>query len=197
MSLTRRSWSGVRFGRVWQGWVAMELRVLGPMEVYINGAVAELTGARRRALVAMLGVRPGQALSREEIAEALWDGRPPPSAASTVKGYVSKIRTVLGDDALRTTPAGYAFQLARPDVDATRFEDAVRRSMTATAADATRVAADLGDALSLWRGAALSEFRDAAWARAEASRLDNMHETALERWVDVRLELGEHLALVP
>src|SRR5262245_44836307 len=106
----------------------MEFRLLGPMEVLAGDERVELTGAKRRALVALLAVRPGQARPRDGIAEQLWDGDPPPGAANTVKAHVFQLRKVLGADVLETTPAGYALAVGRADVDATRFEDAVRSS---------------------------------------------------------------------
>jgi DNA-binding SARP family transcriptional activator len=174
----------------------MQVQLLGPMEIHNGGPIDDLTGAKRRALVAMLAIRPGQVLARETIAEELWDGMPPQSAVSTVKGYVSKIRKVLGNDVLRTAPAGYLLDLERNDVDATRFEDAVRWSMNARDEAPDAIADRLAGALQLWRGTALAEFRNATWARTEASRLEHLREAALELWIDARLELGEHAALV-
>jgi len=52
--------------------------------------------------------------------------------------------------------------------------------------------AALDEALALWRGHAYAEFADADFARAEASRLDELRLAAVEERFDALLALGEH-----
>jgi tetratricopeptide (TPR) repeat protein len=54
----------------------------------------------------------------------------------------------------------------------------------------------LRQALDLWRGPALQEFADRPFARAEASRLEELREAALEDLFDAELALGRHHEVV-
>src|SRR6185437_7296961 len=51
-------------------------------------------------------------------------------------------------------------------------------------------------ALGLWRGPALGEFAGRPFAAAEALRLDELRETALEDLFDAELALGRHHEVV-
>jgi hypothetical protein len=53
------------------------------------------------------------------------------------------------------------------------------------------------EALALWRGPALAEFREEPFAEAAARRLAELRLYALEERIDAELELGEHARLVP
>jgi hypothetical protein len=63
-------------------------------------------------------------------------------------------------------------------------------------ADPAAAARLLGRALDLWRGPALQEFADRLFAAAEASRLEELREAALEDLFDAELALGRHHEVV-
>src|SRR5581483_2718166 len=75
-----------------------------------------------------------------------------------------------------------------------RFERLVEAAGTAPSPE--RRAAVLRDALALWRGAALAEFRQEPFAASASRRLAELRLGALERRVEAELELGEHAQLV-
>ena len=54
----------------------------------------------------------------------------------------------------------------------------------------------LRQALDLWRGPALGGFADRPFAAAEAMRLDEVREAALEDLFDAELALGHHHEVV-
>jgi predicted ATPase/DNA-binding SARP family transcriptional activator len=51
-------------------------------------------------------------------------------------------------------------------------------------------------ALALWQGPALAEFKDQGWARDQQQRLDELRLAATEEWLDARLAAGQHAELV-
>ena len=59
----------------------VEFRVLGPLEVGTAGGEVPLTGPKRRALLALFLVHAGHVISVDRLAEDLWQGEPPKSAA--------------------------------------------------------------------------------------------------------------------
>ena len=62
------------------GGIAIEYRVLGPLQASVDGRVLELGGPRQRALLALLLVEAGRPVSAGRLAEELWQGTPPPAA---------------------------------------------------------------------------------------------------------------------
>ncbi len=60
--------------------VAMELRILGPLEVAGENGPVDLRAAKHRRLLAALTLAPGQACSADALVEAVWGLSPPASA---------------------------------------------------------------------------------------------------------------------
>ena len=164
----------------------MDVRVLGPIEVSVEGRPIALGGGKPRALLAMLALKAGSAVSTERLIDGLWGERPPATASKLVQLYVSQLRKALaasGDGAeIVTRVRGYELRLGRGDVDARRFERLV-------ADGAAR------EALALWRGPALAHV-DEPFAAAEAWRLEELRMTALEVAIDADLAAGRHREVV-
>jgi DNA-binding SARP family transcriptional activator len=150
-------------------------------------------------LLADLLVHLGQPLSTDRLIDHLWGQRPPATAANTLQGKVSQLRKVLeaaqpgGRELLTLHPAGYVLQIAPSAVDVHQFSALAERARAT--ADA-RVRADLlGEALKLWRGPAVADFRDEPFALGMITRLEEERVVALEDRAEARLEAGENAAL--
>jgi DNA-binding SARP family transcriptional activator/tetratricopeptide (TPR) repeat protein/DNA-binding XRE family transcriptional regulator len=140
--------------------------VLGPLAAWRGGARAELGPARQRAVLGLLAVRPGVALHRDAIVEALWDGNPPDSAIKMVQGYVGRLRQQLdagrsaGDRDGVLVSAGTRYQLhaGAGQFDVIAFHQATGRAQAARRrGDAAAACEMYGQALSLWRGMPLAD----------------------------------------
>ena len=101
------------------------ISVLGPLR--IDGDVSSL-GPRDRVVLEVLVLRPGEVVSAERLADAMWGDAPPATWNKVVQGCVVRLRKVLGAAAIETSPAGYRLTTPPDDVDAHRFERMVRRS---------------------------------------------------------------------
>ena len=113
----------------------MEFRILGPLEARADGRVVEISGAKRRALLAVLALQANRPVSVERLAVALWGEDAPPGAVKAVQVAVSRLRRALGDDAvLETTPAGYRLVIGPDELDLERFERALAAGREALAA---------------------------------------------------------------
>jgi DNA-binding SARP family transcriptional activator len=75
------------------------IAVLGPLSVDDNGAAL---GPRDRVVLAALALHPGEAVSAERLADALWGETPPPSWPKVVQGCVVRLRKSLGARAIAT-----------------------------------------------------------------------------------------------
>ncbi|MEU0282410.1 BTAD domain-containing putative transcriptional regulator [Streptomyces sp. NPDC006195] len=176
--------------------------VLGPVTAWDGtGGTIALKGPRHRAVLARLIVARRGVVPVSRLVEDLW-ADPPPGAVGAVRTFVAALRRALEPERPPRAPAGllitsgpgYALRAEPDTVDAWRFERAVAAAATLPPQDAL---ARLEEALGWWRGPAYAEFADAAWARAERSRLAELRLHAVERRAGARLSLGLAAEAVP
>jgi DNA-binding SARP family transcriptional activator len=179
----------------------MELAVLGTIELTIEGVKRALGPPMVRAVLADLALNAGQTVATSQLIDDLWGREPPASATHTVQAYVSQLRRTLlaggCPGVLSTSGPGYMLEASRSQVDAFRFSELLAQARTALAAgEADGAEGLLSSALSLWRGPALADIRDAAFAAVVAARLEIDRLVALEMLFDARLALGHDRELV-
>ena len=175
----------------------LAFRILGPLDVVDREQAVLLGGPKQRALLAILLLRRGEAVSSDRLIDQLWGERPPATAAKTLQGYVSHLRKALGNDVLLTRGGGYLLAVAPGQVDAERFEAMVADARRALAdGDASAARESLGSALGLWRGEPLADLAYEPFAQREIARLEEARLAALEDRFDADLALGLHRDLV-
>jgi DNA-binding SARP family transcriptional activator len=175
----------------------VEFRVLGPLEVVVDGRPVPIAGAKARAVLAHLVRHAGRPVPPDALMAEVWGAKPPATAVNTLQTYVSQLRRALGSERsrLRFRPGGYV--LDAEDVDSRHFEALLGAARSAlTAGDAARAEADVTEALGLWRGEALADVRGFAGAEREAERLERLRLLATELRMDAGLALGRHTELV-
>jgi DNA-binding SARP family transcriptional activator len=59
-------------------------------------------------------------MSTDALVAAVWPDQPPASARRNIHLYVHRLRGVIGEDVLRSRPAGYQLTIG-DELDATRF----------------------------------------------------------------------------
>ena len=164
----------------------MRLEALGTVgHLRDDGERIEVPSRKRRLVLALLLSHANEWVRTDRIVDVLWDGVPPRSAAANVKTYVSSLRRLVADDAVRIANGanGYRLAVARDDFDVPLFEDGVTRGRAAWHEGRVRDAVDmLRGALDLWRG---EPFADLTGAEVEAARAG---------LGDQRLAAHEHLA---
>jgi DNA-binding SARP family transcriptional activator len=166
----------------------VQIRLLGPLEVDVDGRPVEVRRQKQRALLALLALRVGEVVSTDRLVDDLWGESPPKAAIGSLQNLVSELRKQLGADAVVTRRPGYVLAVERDAVDANRFE---RLTREAREAPADQRAARLRDALTLWRGPALADI-DVESAPTEAARLEESRLAAWEDRLEAELELGRH-----
>ena len=170
----------------------MDFLVLGPLEVDRDGAHVRIGSRMQRRLLALLLVQGGDAVRAERVVDVLWGADPPPTANKGLHTYVSRLRRVLGDDVRIGSDAnGYRLDLEGHELDSRRFEQLVSVARQRVPDEPAAAAADLAEALSLWRGPAYAEFADEDFARAEAVRLEEIRLAATEDAFAARLASGD------
>jgi DNA-binding SARP family transcriptional activator len=175
----------------------MEFRILGPLEAWGEGGEVSLGGPKPRALLALLLLHPNEVVPADRLIDELWGEASPERAHAALRVNVSRLRQALPQGVLATRSPGYAIRVEPDQLDLHRFERLVDegRSLLARglAADAS---GRLRDALSLWRGPALSDFAYERFAQAAIARLEEIRLAAIELRIDADLALGRHGELV-
>ena len=172
----------------------VEFRVLGSLEVLVEGRALELTRRKRRSLLALLLLNAGEVVSTDRLIEELWAGKPPKAAVGSLQNLVSDLRKALGRETVRTREPGYVLEVDPERIDVHRFERLVAQA--AEGGDARRRASLLHEALGLWRGEPLADLAFEPFAHVEIARLEELRTAAREELVEAELELGRHAQLV-
>ncbi|MFI6101201.1 BTAD domain-containing putative transcriptional regulator [Lentzea sp. NPDC051213] len=165
----------------------VEYRVLGPLEVLLDGTPVAVPAGRGRVLLAMLLLRANRFVSVDELVERIWDGEPPDldRAHKTLQMVVVRVRQALGDaNCVRTVRGGYLAEIEPEQLDLMRFRTLVERQ-------------EFGPALALWRGPALGDVVSESLHRDEVPMLVEERLAALENRIEADLTAGRSVELVP
>ncbi|MEV8591752.1 BTAD domain-containing putative transcriptional regulator [Streptomyces sp. NPDC052012] len=171
-------------------------RVLGTTQALRpDGTVVPVGGARLRALLTVLALRPGRIVPVRVLVDEVWDGEPPADATGALQALVGRLRRALGADAVASVDGGYRLTAAADDIDLHRFERLAGEGLRALAdGDPAKAAVVLDDALALWRGPALADLPDAG---AEATRVETRRLDALRARHTAALALGQAEQALP
>jgi WD40 repeat protein/DNA-binding SARP family transcriptional activator len=170
----------------------VDFRILGPLEVWDGDRLLRLGGAKRRAALALLIVNANEVVSTDRLVDELWGDEAPANATAALHNHISRLRKELGAELLATHGWGYALQTAPETIDYHRFE----RLVTAAQGAAAERAAQLADALSLWRGAPLADLTFERALSHDLARLEERRLVVLEQRIDADLEAGRDTDLV-
>jgi DNA-binding SARP family transcriptional activator/Flp pilus assembly protein TadD len=174
----------------------VQVRLLGPVDAVVDGAVRPVSGLRRKAVLAALALHPGEVVSADRLIDMVWGGKAPATAANALQSHVSYLRGVLGArTAIVARPPGYVLTIPPEATDVQAADRLIRQGRQC--ADPARAAPRLRAALALWRGRPLDDVAGIPWLDEQAERLDEARLAAVQALVEVRLALGEHVQLVP
>ena len=171
----------------------IDVRLLGPLEVVVPDGRVEFEGAKQRRLFVALALRAPEAVSVDELVEAVWGHEAPDGREQALQKQVSRLRARVGEQLpVRRRAAGYALEIEREAIDSRRFE----ALLASARADSARAAAQLASALALWRGPALADHRFDEFAQGEIARLEELRLEAIEERLAAELAAGSAADLV-
>src|SRR6185312_10611788 len=169
----------------------MQIGILGPFDVRTDdGGFADVPGARLRALLTALALEPGHVVPKATLIDWIWGEHPPADAVNALQRLVSRMRKALPEGLVEGQTDGYRLRVDPDAVDAVRFERLIGRIDQ----DPRR----LGEALELWRGAAMQDvgLPDSTAFDAAVTRLEGLRLTALEDRFEAEVGLGHGAGLV-
>jgi DNA-binding SARP family transcriptional activator len=165
------------------------IRVLGPIDLLLDGTARSAGGRNARRLLGALAVGAGRSVSADRLVWSIWGDDPPPSATGSLQTYIGRLRHLLGSDTIARSDHSYRLVVERHQVDAIRFEDLLVRAGDQRddpeACRATCIAA-----LALWRGDPFGDFVDDEPFHLESARLSALRLAAMELELDCELTLG-------
>jgi predicted ATPase/DNA-binding SARP family transcriptional activator len=160
--------------------------MLGSFEVRTDdGGLADVPGARLRALLIALALEPGRVVQKATLVDWIWGSQPPADASNALQRLVSRLRKALPAGAIEGHSEGYRLAVPPDAVDAVRFERLAGQGR-------------FPEALALWRGAAMADVGPVGSGAFDAAvtRLEGLRLTALEDRFDAEIKLGHGAALV-
>ncbi|MDH2430735.1 BTAD domain-containing putative transcriptional regulator [Sphaerisporangium sp. TRM90804] len=181
----------------------IRFHVLGPLRVFRGQTEITLASEKQRAVLALLLLRAGSPVRRQEIIDAVWGEETPDSVVNLVQTYVGRLRRRVDPDRVARSNtswlvglgSAYAVRMDRCDVDLVRF-----RAAAAQARQAASPRESLGfllQALCLWQGPCLADLehplKGHPWIRA----LDQERVGVLAQAAGLALDLGMAAEVVP
>ena len=175
--------------------------LLGPVRAWHGERELELGSPQQRAVLAALLLSKGKHVAMDDLVEMLWEENTPRTARATVRTYICRLRreltgtvdgTAEGALDIRSAGGGYQLTVDPAAVDVWRFRAHLAAARQAHGqGDLGASAHQLRGALTLWRGAPLAGLTGSFFDGQRAG-LEQLHSTATEEQLAVRIALGEH-----
>jgi DNA-binding SARP family transcriptional activator len=158
---------------------AFRLSLLGCFELSGPNGPVDVTSKKLAALLAFLACTAPQAHSRDQLMTLLWGSHFDAQARQNLRQTLTRLRRVLGDDALVSNSESVSLRRGVIACDVMRFE--------ALLADGSRSA--LGEAVDLYKGRLLPDLTipEEAWVEWIGPRRQRLEGLAL----DAMVKLGE------
>ncbi|MEV7228029.1 BTAD domain-containing putative transcriptional regulator [Polymorphospora sp. NPDC051019] len=180
----------------------MRFRVLGQLEVTVDGQAVPLGSPKQRTLLAALLVDHGRLVTVDRLVDALWEDRPPATCRAQIHAHVSALRRLLAaggqPDLVDTVADGYVLRIPPGgSLDLDSFDEhAAQARRLAGQGRHTDAIVVLRAALALWRGPALDGLT-ARFARQVSAGLDRRRLHAAELLAAAHLATGREAEIVP
>ncbi|WP_263999521.1 AfsR/SARP family transcriptional regulator [Mycolicibacterium vanbaalenii] len=176
--------------------MATELRLLGDVEVLVDGRRLDVGHARQRCVLVALLADVNQPVPAEQLIDRVWAGDPPHRVRNALAGYLSRLRALFaGSDEVTITrePGGYMLSTDPSAVDLHRFRRLVADARSS--AEPARAADLFDEALSLWRGE-LCTTLDTPWVNELRTALEVERLSIVSERNDAALNAGRHAELL-
>jgi DNA-binding SARP family transcriptional activator len=183
--------------------MSLDVRILGPVQLLVGGALVPVGGPKPRALLAALAVNRRRAVSSQALADIVWNEEPPDAYQASLQVFVSNIRKALRNSGvdpaavLRTESSGYRLEIPDEGCDLGRFEAARRAGAEAASAGDHDAASRLFEAaLAEWSGKALDDLSGLQFAESFATAMDEERLLVAAARIDAEIACGRASSVV-
>jgi DNA-binding SARP family transcriptional activator len=174
----------------------IEFRLLGAVEIAVDGRVLNSGPPRQRLVLAILAAEAGRPVSVDSLIDRAWD-EPPEHPRRTLQVHLSRVRRLLADAAaMGQSPVrvvrrsgGYLLDIDPDRVDVHRFRSLIGRARHEDRPQPER-AALLGQALELWRGRPLADL-PGQWATRVRQGLQQQYLETVAVWAEESVRAGD------
>ena len=177
----------------------MRLLILGPVTVLSDGRPVHIDRAQRRAVLAYLLLRANQAVTTDQLIDALWGPAPPATAKRQIFAAVSALRRALraaGHDPITSTGGAYRFTATEDQLDLLAFwQHRDRARQLARDGETEAAVAALRAGLHLWGGTPLGGV-SGVFVEQARTHLEDQRLGARETLSELEIALGNHHAVV-
>lgn len=170
----------------------VRVKVLGPLQLLVDGSEVDVRGPKRRGVLGLLAVAEGRAVTVDHLLDALWAAEIPASGRASLHSHVSRLRRHLGAAAgrLETLDGAYRLTLDDSELDATRARRLLEVARQRAHDDPAGACALLRDARALWRGPALADLSDVAPLASTAVVLQQVHREVTDLLISCSIAAG-------
>ncbi|WP_216905419.1 AfsR/SARP family transcriptional regulator [Nocardia noduli] len=177
-------------------------RVLGPIDVAIEGVSADLGGLRSRRALAALSAADGAAVTDEDLIEQIWEDRRPGNVVQGLRAIIWRLRAALGSEAgsryLHRGRGGYALAIPEASTDRHQLPTLVTGALHHLARGRpVEAVTDLEAAVALWRGEPWEDLGPMPELTGIRSGLTELHDVAIEELQAARLAVTDPARTAP
>jgi predicted ATPase/DNA-binding SARP family transcriptional activator len=171
----------------------LRVNVLGPLQLVVAGAAVDVRGPKRRAVLALLAIAGGRAVTADHLVDALWPATPPESGRAALHSHMSRLRAHLGPGAARliTGDGAYRLLLDADGLDVQRARVLLNAGRDAARGDPAAACRLLREALALWRGPALADLFDVAPIAAAVVGFEQLRQEVSDLLISCAIDAGQ------
>lgn len=171
--------------------------LLGPLLIEQDGRVVPVPAPKQRSLLVGLLARANQVVGADELVAIVWGRNPPPTAITTLRSHVKRLRECLGaigTERITTGSAGYLIRIDHAnELDVAAFTDGIHRGRAGMLDhDWVTAASELGAALGLWRGVPLVDVEADYFRVGLVRELERLRAQAAGWYAETLSELAVH-----
>lgn len=176
----------------------LEFRILGPLEIRVEGERLKLSGSKRQIVLGALLLADGTPVSLDRLVDAVWGQHAPATAAKQIRNATSDLRRIHPEMGRMLARVGDGYQLHADEgqLDSRRFiRQAAKARQLLQEGDSAEALSEFRSALSLWHGPALTGLGAPA-LQAQVARLGELRLAVMEECVQLELAHGLHQSVV-
>ncbi|MFB6985691.1 BTAD domain-containing putative transcriptional regulator [Streptomyces sp. NPDC056178] len=182
----------------------MTFRVLGSVGITSGTGLTALRGARQCTLLALLLLKAGEPVTKEQFFEELWEEGIPSQPGNALQAQVARLRKVLraelGDEfvcrRLITRPSSYVLDVDPLEVDVHLFGSLTKQARGLMRNDPVAARELFDRALSLWRGAPLEGVTGGPICQSAAAQFEENRLSAVETRIQLDIAIDGYAQAV-